>query len=158
MFRAVGSFHVDRFLKQWPRIAPDGKPYRNNQNFDAAHPDGIARVTAIAEEAAAAFSDHTGMDGLLINSEVRDRSKPSFGKHNLARWQAHSGMKTFPAGVAGRSAPHWSTLPDFPLSRIVDPADPLLRYYRFFWKQGDGWNPIHSRIHEAFKKHMKHRV
>ena len=156
-FRAVGSFHVDRFLKQWPRIAPDGKPYKNNQNFDAAHTEGVALVTAIAEEAAGAFSGHIGMDGLLINSEVRDRSKPSFGKHNLAQWQAHSALKAFPAGVSGRSAPHWSTLPDFPLSRIIDPADVLLRYYRFFWKEGDGWNPIHTRIHEAFKKRMKHK-
>lgn len=156
-FRGVGSFHVDRFKKEYPRIGRDGKPYQNNQNFDAAHPEGAALVSSIAEEAAKAYSDHIGLDGLLINSEVRDRSRPSFGKHNLAQWQAHSGMKNIPEGVAGRSAPHWSSVEGFPLSRIIDPADTLLNYYKFFWHSGDGWNPVHTRIHNAFKKNIKHK-
>ncbi|MBO5725011.1 MAG: hypothetical protein J6S58_09310, partial [Lentisphaeria bacterium] len=29
--------------------------------------------------------------------------------------------------------------------------------YKFFWKKGDGWNPIHSRIHDAFKANMKYK-
>lgn len=94
------------------------------------------------------------MDGLLINSEIRDTSSPSFGKFEPAAFRKFAGFD-IPPEVEEKTGPHYSRIKDFPVSRVISENDPLLVYYRWFWKEGDGWNPIHTLIHESYKKHIK---
>ena len=32
------------------------------------------------------------------------------------------------------------------VERVVPDDHPLLVYYRWFWRDGDGWNPLHSQV------------
>jgi hypothetical protein len=43
----------------------------------------------------------------------------------------------------------WTKLKDFPKDRVIPDDHPLLRYYRWFWTVGDGWNSLHSAVHRG---------
>lgn len=155
-FRAVDNFHVDRFKDRFPRIGRDGKPY-DRQNFDASNPEGCKLVEQIAEEAGTAFSGHPAVEGMLINSEVRDESRPSFTKCNADRWKKFSG-RDVPDEVNGRNAPHWSGKKNFPIMRIIPDNDELYVFYKWWWREGDGWNPLHTLINRLYKKNLNREL
>ena len=46
---------------------------------------------------------------------------------------------------------NYSRLADFPATRIIPDDHPLLRFYQWFWKEGDGWNTLHSQVHRGLK-------
>ena len=43
----------------------------------------------------------------------------------------------------------YAKLEGFPASRVIPDDHPLLTYYRWYWKTGDGWNLLNSRLHEG---------
>ena len=38
---------------------------------------------------------------------------------------------------------------DFPRDRVIADDDPLLKYFRWFWTVGDGWNSLHTAVHRG---------
>ena len=41
---------------------------------------------------------------------------------------------------------------------MIADDNPLYVYYRWFWKQGDGWNAMHSALHRGLKSNGKERL
>ena len=144
---------LPKYIKKYPRVDRSGKP-RKTFNLDASHPE----IRSITEEhirkTAETFGEHPAFTGASINSEVRDRSLPSFAPHNAQAYKAYSGQE-IPDAVDGKLAPHYLKLPSFPLSRLVKTGDPLLKYYSWYWKTGDGWNDYQTLIADTFRKGIK---
>src|SRR5690606_39090831 len=42
-------------------------------------------------------------------------------------------------------------LSNFPSNRIVPDDHPILKYYKWFWRDGDGWNILHIKLHDGLK-------
>ena len=78
--------------------------------------------------------------GVQSASEVRGQTRPSFTEVFRKRWREASGGMEIPEGCSGRYGPKWQSLPDFPSLRIVSDDYPILRFYRWFYREGDGWN------------------
>ena len=117
----------------------DGTAVEGNAHAKIAiefgHPDALAYVKKVAEENAADVASHPGMDSLYPSSEVRDKSTPSFNTEHL-RYKAQTG-RDVPDGVAKRTCDKKKMRKVYP-DGIVPDDDPVLAYYRWFWKDGDG--------------------
>ena len=138
---------------KYPRISRFGSPLKSNINVL----DPEARQAL--ENAALYLSKHPGSHpayGIaIVNSEVRDSTMPSFSRYDRDAYRRYSGAD-IPQLVNHKYAPYYTEIPGFPVSRIVPDDDPLLKYYVWFWKQGDGWNAMNSRIAQIFRRKIKH--
>ncbi len=154
-----GFRHVDYYVvphmgfakRKYPRFNRDGKA--DFTNMEASNPGAVEMCRKVAAAAATAFGDHPAFDALLINSEIRDYTHPSFGSCEPAAFRTYAGFDIPPEVNAKISVP-WQRLKNFPFSRVISDEFPLLVYYRWFWKEGDGWNPLHSAINQEYQKRI----
>ncbi len=131
------------------RVGRDGKPYAR-QDICASIPEFAPFFRNVGESLTDAYGDHPAFTMALVNTEVRDASAPSFNPVDVANYRAYSGGE-IPEEANLRSGVEWQKLPDFPADRVVPEDHPILKYYRWFWTVGDGWNALHSAAHEGIK-------
>lgn len=112
----------------------------------------FAEVPALArrtgESVGRTFGGHPALEAALINTEVRDRTRPCFHPHDLDAFRRATGHDV-PGEVRDRAGVRYSTLRGFPGDRVVGDGDPVLEYYRWFWREGDGWNRTHTAVCEG---------
>lgn len=128
-------------VEKFPRYCKDGS---KSFNLDAANPH-VREVCARAAAAAArSMGCHPAVIGAMVESEIRDGAHPSFTPETAKAYRAHSGRDIPPEVVSspsknGRQPPHWKTIHGFPADRVVDDDFPVLDFYVWLWKKGDGW-------------------
>ena len=158
-FRKMDYFNLVHFpsvFTRFPRISKAGKPIivKKRMNVDAANPEAIRFLTDFARKTAQLFGSHPALDFLDVNSEVRDRTAPSFTTQHKEAFRKHAGFD-IPDLIENKTMPYYS-IPDFPPDRVISANHPYLTYYRWFWTVGDGWNVLHSKISETYHKEFKH--
>lgn len=132
---------------EYTRIDIDGTqhPKAVNGMFPEVQQAGYDLGAFLAQN----FGDLPGLEGVLINTELRDHTRPSFHQVDREAWKAFSGTE-IPEVVSGRSRGiSYRQIADFPARRVIPNDYPLLNYYRWFWKTGDGWNALHTKTHEG---------
>ncbi|MCQ2390202.1 MAG: hypothetical protein MJ240_02160 [Kiritimatiellae bacterium] len=141
--------------EKFPRMDQKGKPFirRQKKLVDPAAP---GCMTELAKGAKALASEYKALGSKAVVGfrgleEVRLSTRPSFTEANNAAYKAYAGVD-IPAEVKGRECPAWSKIKDFPADRIVDEDHPLLKYYRWFWQQGDGWSPANDAASAGFSE------
>lgn len=155
------SFPHDPWLmKRYPRILKDGSA--SLKNIDASNPEAARRIlNAVA--CVAKRTDHPAVVGFQNMSEVRDHSHPSFTPEMRAAYQSHSGHDVpeevlSSKSVNGREPPHWSGLRDFPKDRVIDDDHPILDFYSWIWRKGDGWIDLLDAVNAAFTTNIRRKV
>ena len=150
-FRYLDSISTngEKDLKDlYPCVRRNGTP--NPRSVDASNPEVVKRMLKRIEKFP--LRRHPAAAGSLVNSEVRAAgATPSFMPHQMAAWKKFSG-KDVPPEVDGRVGPHYSRFKDFPADRVVPDDHPLLEYYKWYWRTGDGWNDLNTRMAEALRK------
>jgi len=96
------------------------------------------------------FGQYPALDGALIHSEVRDGSDLCFHEHDKAAFRQAAGFD-IPEEVMGKNGLNYRRIKNFPANRVVKDDDRILTFYRWFWKDGDGWNPLHSEVSRGLK-------
>ena len=152
-FQGFDSIEMRYLEKRFPRYDRAGKP-RRLRNVEASNPEVRAIAAKLASNIGGVFGGHPALAGVLINSEHRDRTAPSFGKYEPASFRKFAGFD-IPPDIDAKTAPDYRTLPDFPLNRIVPDSDPRLIFFRWFWKSGDGWNPLQTLLAENYKQTIR---
>lgn len=132
------------------RLGRDGKPYER-RDICASKPEFAPFFRNVGSAMTAAYGDHPAFAMALVDTEVRDASAPSFNDIDVANYRAFSGGD-IPAGVVNRWGVDWKSLKDFPADRVLPADHPVLKYYRWFWTVGDGWNGLHSALHAGLKE------
>ena len=151
--RYANQFSVrEYFGKDYPRKRADGSVVQHG--IEAADPGFQAKTVQAAIDFAEMSSDHPGCDAVLLNSEVRDSSVPSFGSSDPKVFEEFAGFPV-PEEAVSKNGVDWRSKTDFPLDRVVPYDDPLLVFYRWFWTVGDGWNVVQSKATEALHAHHK---
>ena len=125
-------------IAKYPRINKDGKPGRLD-NLDVSNPEARALVCSNAVKAIAELNGHPALIGALVCSESRDSTRPSFTTIFSNSWFKASGGQTVPPEVEEKVGPHYRTIRGFPTGRVIPDDWPLLEFYRWFWREGDGW-------------------
>jgi hypothetical protein len=148
----IASVSPVSFLESMPellRVDRAGKPYER-KDICASLPQLPAYFENVGKSVAEAYGDHPAFAAALIDTEVRDNSRPSFNAVDVANYRAFSGVE-IPPEVNSRTGVNWQKLPNFPADRVIADDDPILKYYRWFWTGGDGWNALHSALHDGVK-------
>jgi hypothetical protein len=96
------------------------------------------------------FGQYPALNGSLIHSEVRDESDLCFHEHDRQAFRQAAGFD-IPDEVEGKNGLSYKRLKGFPGNRVVKDDDRILTFYRWFWKNGDGWNPLHSEVNRGMK-------
>jgi hypothetical protein len=96
------------------------------------------------------FGDMPGWKGSLVNTEVRDLSVLGFSDIDKKSYRDFSG-KDFPSLVTSSRGITYKAVPDFPSNHIIADDDPILQFYKWFWKDGDGWNTLNSKVNDGLK-------
>lgn len=148
----IASLSPASFLETMPqmlRVDRTGKPYER-KDICASLPQLPAFFENVGKSVAQAYGDHPAFAAALIDTEVRDNSRPSFNAVDVANYRAFSGGE-IPMELNSRTGVNWQKLANFPADRVIADDDPILKYYRWFWTIGDGWNALHSALHDGVK-------
>ena len=137
------------FVKMHPRIRKDGSEHLN---LDIADPETFKEAMKMTDIIISSISNHPACLGVEPSSEVRDGSRPSYRAYFAAAYRAATGEPVPDEVGDGRVAPHYLNLPDFPVSRVVDDDYRLLKFYRWFWRRGDGWNDYQTAAKRSFER------
>ena len=138
-----------RLGADYRRIDRAGKPYKR-RNVCALFPEVQTFSYNVGASVARAFGHFPALEASLIHSEVRDTTNLCFHAHDKDAFQRYAGRPVPEEAVAKRLDPR-RQLPHLPKNRIVPDDHPLLTYYRWFWRQGDGWNKLHTLVTRGLK-------
>lgn len=163
LWQKHGLGGVQRFLycwdkksmERWPRIRKDGS--KDMKNIDALEPGFIAGARQAVEVQTKAMAHHPALVGALVESEMRGFVEPSFTPQMAALYKRQTG-RDVPEGTNGRNPVRWKDRPDFPKDRVVPDDEPLLDFYRWQWREGDGFANYLDVVSEAFRANMGHSV
>jgi concanavalin A-like lectin/glucanase superfamily protein len=131
------------------RVGRDGKPYAR-QDICASLPDFASFFQVVGMSVAKAYGDHPAFTTALIDSEVRDSSQVSFNAVDVEGYRKFANAE-IPAEVSAKSGVDWTKMKDFPADRVIADDHPILKYLRWFWTVGDGWNGLHTALHKGVK-------
>jgi len=148
----VASLSPGRFLESDPkflRVDRAGKPYAR-QDICASNPEFAPFFQVVGMSMAKTYGDHPAFTTALIDSEVRDSSQPSFNAVDLENYRKFANAE-IPLEVVTRGGVDWTKLKDFPADRVIADDHPILKYYRWFWTVGDGWNALHTALSKGVK-------
>ncbi len=130
------------------RVDRDGKPYAGRDNVCGLLPQLQDFCFRVGRSVGQTYGRFPAFGGALLHTEVRDGARPCFHPQDLEAFKQHAGFD-IPKEVAGSRGVDYAKLEGFPASRVIPDDHPLLTYYRWYWKTGDGWNLLNSRLHEG---------
>ncbi len=136
-----------RGKEEYQRINRDGEPYEREDVCGLF--DRIPKfIHDVGASMALGYGDHPGFDSMLVHSEVRGHSHTCFHDHDREAFREFAGYD-IPEEVEDRRGVHYEQLDSFPPDRVIPDDYPLYVYYRWFWDGGDGWNNLHTQLHEG---------
>lgn len=133
-----------RNREQFRRVGRDGKP-RGQEDICALYPGLDAFCQNVGISTARAYGRFPAFGAALVHSEVRDAATPCFHEHDREAFRRATGQE-IPAEVHSPRGVDYKRLPQFPPDRVIPDDHPLLVYYRWYWKEGDGWNGLNSAL------------
>ena len=138
----------ERFL----RVDRQGKSHPDKKRADICglFPEIGKFCGHVGASVGKAYGQFPAFAGALVHTEVRDQAYPCFHPHDLAAYRALAGTE-IPPEAGGPGGVDYRKLPGFPASRVIPDDHPLYRYYRWYWKQGDGWNALNTAVDEGLK-------
>ena len=159
---ASGTRIIQHYTQvQYPPNAPTSNYWRCQR--DGSRPKGHKRkspevsnpamqeyIRRVAAANCDAFGSHPGLGGVLPFTERRDGSYPSFNTE-AARYKSETGHDV-PDEVKGVSPTFsWDEAKRRFPDGVVPYDDPVLSYYRWFWKGGDGWPDYIGAVAETYR-------
>lgn len=132
------------------RLDRDGGSY-DRRNVCCNFPSAPAFARRVGASIAQTFSPFPAFTAAMINTEVRDGTQLCFHDHDRDLYREATGLE-FPEAAIQKNGVPYGDLPDFPKSRVVPEDEELLRFYRWFWKKGDGWNNFHSEVVKGLRE------
>lgn len=123
---------------------------RANDNVCGNFPEVRQFCYNVGASIAQTFGQYPALNASLIHSEVRDASDLCFHDFDKAAFKQFAGYD-IPDEALGKGGVSYRRIKNFPANRVIKDDDRLLTFYRWFWKNGDGWNPLHSELSRGLK-------
>jgi hypothetical protein len=131
------------------RIDASGKPY-GSPNICGNFPGLAAFGRNVGAAVAQTYGAFPAFDAALIHTEVRDGTQICFHEHDRNRYRSSTG-KAYPEQIGTKGGVQYGSIAGFPENRVLPDDYDLLEFYRWFWREGDGWNDLHSAIDDGLK-------
>ncbi len=136
-----------RSKEEFQRVDRDGK---HLEDVNGLYPEIRKFCYNVGASAAQTYGRYPAFAGALVHTEVRGGSQTSFSDIDKAAFRDFAGFD-IPAEVGAKNGALYSGLKQFPADRVIPDDYPLYVYYKWFWKQGDGWNALHTAVHRGLK-------
>ncbi len=155
--RTVVSLDHDRLMLErgFRRMGRDGKPVEP-QNLDTSHPEAANFVASCANMFTIYYRNCHTWGGVWLRSGFRGSAQPGFSAAEIKAYREFSG-EDIPPEVNGGGGVDWRGLQGFPENRVVSDDHPILRYYRWFWSEGNGWRAVNNAWYPAYERRMQDR-
>lgn len=140
---------VPELRAKYQRINRDGKPYER-EDICPNFPEMRAFAFNVGASVAQTFGHHPALQAALIHSEVRDNTNLCFHEHDRQAFRNFAGYEV-PDAVTSKWGVRYENVAGISPQRVVPDDHPILTFYRWFWKDGDGWNALHSEVHRGLK-------
>ncbi len=146
---------------RWLRTAKVGEPFhrvdRDGEHYERDDISGLFPqvqdfVFNTGLAMSRAYGDHPALSTALLHTEVRGESQVSFLPIEKEAYRKATGAE-IPEEVTIKNGVQWGKLADFPKDRVIADNDPILKYLKWFWQQGDGWNELNTRLNDGLKEH-----
>ena len=131
------------------RVDRAGKVYER-QDICASIPEFAPFFQTVGMSVVKAYGDHPAFTSALIDTEVRDHNALSFNPVDVENYRKFASAD-IPAEALNKWGVDYTKLKDFPATRVIPDEHPILKYYRWFWTAGDGWNGLHSALSKGIK-------
>ena len=131
------------------RIGANGKPV--GEDVCGLFPQVPKFCYNVGASVAAAYGEHPALQAALVHTEVRGATRPCYHDHDRQALKAATGLEDIPKEVKSQRGTRYQDIPDFPADRVIPDDYPLYVYYKWFWKEGDGWNALHTALHQGLK-------
>jgi hypothetical protein len=154
-FGIGATLYAGAYLKEkadLARVDRQGKPYAR-RDVNASLPGLVEFCENVGRSVGRTYGAHPAFVAALVNSEVRDDAEISFSEHDRAAYRRATGEE-IPDEISTKYGIPWKSLPNFPEDRVVPDDDPRLKFYRWYWTDGDGWNSLHSALHRGLKSEL----
>lgn len=138
-----------RGREEFSRIDRNGNPPKR-ESVCALNPKLAPFCRNVGVSVAQAFGRFPAFGAALLHTEVRDSARPCFHEWDKKAFRDFAGFD-IPKEVDSPRGVDYQKLPDFPEDRVIPDDNPILTYYRWYWKEGDGWNRLNSELHEGLK-------
>jgi len=151
-FGIGAMLYAGDYLKKLPgfdRVDRQGKPYKRH-DCNASLPGLTEFAENVGRSVGQTYGDHPAFLSALVNSEVRDDSEISFSDFDQQRYRDFSGSD-IPEQITSKWGMGWKNIKDLPEDRVMPDDHPMLKFYRWFWTVGDGWNNLHTAVHRGLK-------
>jgi len=136
-----------RAREEYQRINRNGEPY-DREDVCGLFPRIQQFCNDVGISMARGYGDHPAFQAAMIHTEVRGHSHPCYHDHDRAAFREFAGYD-IPEGVDDMRGVHYERIDGFPPNRVIPDDYPLYVYYRWLWKQGDGWNELHTQLHRG---------
>lgn len=140
---------VPELKEKYRRIDREGKAYKREDICPNFH-EICAFAYNVGASVARTFGHHPALQAALIHSEVRDNTNLCFHEHDRQAFRRFAGYE-IPEAAMSKWGVHYEKLSDISPQRVISDDHPILTFYRWFWKDGDGWNLLHSEVHRGLK-------
>lgn len=128
------------------RVGRDGQPYATREDVCGLLPALQDYCFRVGQSVGQTYGHFPAFGAALLHTEVRDHARPCFHPEDFAAFRESTGLE-IPKEVVTSRGVDYAKLDGFPASRVIPDDHPLLRYYRWYWQSGDGWNLLNSRLH-----------
>jgi len=148
----VASLSPGRWARKHPqfrRIGPDDKHV--GEGVCGLCPELPKFCYNVGASVSSAYGDHPAMQAALVHTEVRGASHPCYHEHDRKSLKAATGLDDIPEAVKTQRGTRYQDIAEFPANRVIPDDYPLYVYYKWFWKEGDGWNTMHTALHNGLK-------
>ncbi|MBN2291672.1 MAG: LamG domain-containing protein, partial [Pirellulales bacterium] len=140
--------------KRFWRVDPDGKPLAEQHGTHDICPlfDELTKFSHnVGASMAQTYGHFPAYGAALAHTEVRGgNAQPCFHEHDRRAFKKASGQE-IPKEIKSKWGVRYTTIKDFPKNRVIDDNNPIYLYYRWFWKDGDGWNRMNSELTRGLK-------
>jgi hypothetical protein len=134
--------------EEYRRVNADGEPHGESAcgNF----PEVQEFCYNVGASVAEAYGDHPALQACMVHTEVRGATGLCYHDHDRKLFREATGLE-IPEGLKSHRSTAWDTIDDFPADRVVPDDYPMYVFYKWFWGDGDGWNALHTNLHEGIK-------
>jgi hypothetical protein len=140
-----------RRKEKYHRVDREGKAYGGDRHdICALFPEIEAYCRRVGESVGQAYGSFPAFDAALLHTEVRGHARPCFHEHDIAAFREEAGIDIPPQPQHPRGL-RYEKLEGFPAMRVIGDDHPIYRYYRWYWKEGDGWNGLNTALNRGLK-------
>lgn len=136
--------------KYW-RVNKDGTPNTKTPNVLGLRPEAIKFAEDLGKSAVSWYGPHPAWTHTLLFSEARDAATVSYSPIEREAYKKWSGGAQIPDVIETKYGVDYKTLKEFPANRVVADDNEILRFYKWFWTQGDGWIGLADVVNKEIK-------